>query len=357
LSEFCIFLNKRPSLLKLFVILAAEIHYDMRIKLSLIFLLLLAGFSGISQDASFSQYYGNPLYLNPALAGSKICPRLTLNYRNQWPGIPATFVTYAASYDQFIDVVSGGVGLMVISEDMAGGAMKSTSASGMYSFRMNITKNLTLNAGFQGTYIQNKLDWDKFIFEDQLLVGDINNLPPTQESPPDRLSIGMVDFSAGMLFGYRERLYGGFAAHHLNQPDNSFYSNGDSKLPMKLTAHAGALIDMRQGLSGGDVEDLSISPNIMYQQQGKFHQLNVGLYLNVYPFVLGGWFRHNFENPDAVIALVGFQHAKFKVGYSYDYTVSRLTNVTGGAHEVSFAWQFDCGQKTFKHKAIKCPRF
>lgn len=156
----------------------------MRIKLSLILLLLVLGFSGIAQDASFSQYYGNPLYLNPALAGSKICPRLTLNYRNQWPGIPATFVTYSATYDQFIDVVSGGVGLMVVSEDMAGGALKSTSASGIYSFRLNVTKDLTLNAGFQGTYIQNKLDWDKFIFEDQLLVGDINNLPPTLESRP-----------------------------------------------------------------------------------------------------------------------------------------------------------------------------
>ncbi len=326
-------------------------------KLSLILLIIAATLTGVSQDAEFSQYYGNPMYLNPALAGSKICPRLTLNYRNQWPGIPASFVNYSVSYDQFIDAVSGGVGLMVMSENMAGGTMTSTLASAMYSYRMNVTKQLTLNAGFQGTYIQNKLDWEKLIFEDQLLAGDINNLPPSQESPPDRMTIGMVDFSAGLLFGFRERLYGGIAAHHLNQPDNSFYSNGDSKINMKLTMHAGALIDMRQGLSGGDVEDLSISPNIMYQQQGKYHQLNLGMYLNVHPFVLGAWFRHNFENPDAVIALVGFQHTKFKVGYSYDYTVSRLTNVTGGAHEISFAWQFDCGQKTFKHKAIKCPRF
>lgn len=337
--------------------MAAEIPNDMRFKILLISLAFMIGSLAYGQDAQFSQYYGNPLYLNPALAGIKICPRLTLNYRNQWPSIPASFVSYSVAYDQFVDAVSGGVGIMVMNESQGNGNITSTQASAMYSFRLNLSKLLTMNAGFQATYMQNKIDWNKLTFEDQLLYGQDNNLPPTQETPPDRPNIGLVDFSAGILFGYNERLYGGIAANHLSQPDNSFFSNGTSKLDMKVTAHAGALIDMRDGLKAGDVEDLSISPNIMYQQQGKFHQLNVGMYLNVYPFVLGGWFRHNFENPDAVIALIGFQQSKFKVGYSYDYTVSRLTNATGGAHEISFAWQFECGQKTIKQKAIKCPRF
>ena len=333
----------------------AEIPNRMRLKLLLIMFVLLTSMLVRAQDASFSQYYGNPLYLNPALTGTKICPRLTLNYRNQWPSIPASFVTYAVSYDRFVEAVSGGVGLMVMSENMADGILTNTQVAGLYSFRVNLSRSLTMNAGLQATYMQNRLNWDKLVFEDQLLSG-INNVP-TQESPPDRLSIGLIDFSAGLLFGYNEQLYGGVAVNHLSEPDNSFYSNGDSQLDMKITVHAGALVDMRDGIRSGDAENLSLSPNIMYQQQGKFHQLNLGLYLNMYPFVLGAWFRHNFENPDAVIALIGFQHEKFKVGYSYDYTVSQLTNSTGGAHEVSFAWQFDCGQKTIKQKAIKCPRF
>lgn len=337
--------------------MAAEIPLHMKLKLLLISLVVFTGSLTRAQDASFSQFYGNPMYLNPALAGSKICPRLTLNYRNQWPSIPASFVTYSAAYDQYVDAVSGGIGFMVMSENLADGILTNTQASAIYSFRVNLTKSMTMNAGFQATYMQNKLNWNKLIFEDQLLSGLDNNLPPTQESPPDRQNIGMIDFSAGLLFGYNERLYGGVAVNHLSEPDNSFYSNGSSNLDMKITAHAGALIDLRDGLKSGDVEDLSLSPNIMYQQQGKFHQLNMGMYLNVYPFVVGTWFRHNFENPDAVIALIGFQQPKFKVGYSYDYTVSQLTNATGGAHEISFTWQFDCGQKSIKQKAIKCPRF
>lgn len=331
----------------------------MRKKLLLLSVLLSASFFLKAQDPSFSQYYGNPLYLNPALTGSKICPRLTLNYRNQWPSIPGTFVNYSASYDQYIDPISGGVGLMVISEDIANGLVKSTQASGMYAFRTDLTKKMTMTVGFQATYIQNKLNWDKLIFEDQLLglPGIGGALPATNEPIPDRLTASMIDFSSGIVFAYQERIYAGIAAHHLTQPDNSFYNNGDSRLYMKVTAHAGALIGINTYGSQVDVEDLSIAPNIFYQQQDRFRQLNLGMYLNIYPFVIGAWYRHAFENPDAVIALVGFMTQKFKVGYSYDYTVSRLTNATGGAHEISFTWQFECRQKTFKHKAIKCPRF
>ena len=321
-------------------------------------MLILAVNALSAQDATFSQYYGNPTYLNPALAGSKIVPRLTLNYRNQWPAIPATFVTYAATYDQFVDKISGGVALMVMNDNQGDGTITSTSVGAMYSFRVNITREMTMNAGFQTTYIQNKLNWDKLVFGDQLQWGNLNTLPPTAETPPDRMNYGMIDFSTGLLFGFKQSMYFGVAAHHLNQPNNSFTSISDSRLDMKFTAHAGALIDMRQGLEGGDIEDMSISPNILYQQQGKFHQLNIGLSLNMYPMVIGAWFRHNFENADAVIGLIGFQHEKLKVGYSYDYTISSLTNsASHGAHEISFAWLFDQRQKTFKHKAIKSPMF
>lgn len=325
----------------------------------LLFLILAIAASSLlkAQDASFSQFYGNPMYLNPALAGSKICPRFTLNYRNQWPKIPGTYVNYAASLDKFIQPISGGVGFMFLKENMAEGALSSTEISGVYSFRMDLAKKVTLNAGFQGSYKQNKINWDKFTFEDQYLNHLGGPLPMTLESPPDRLTTSMVDFSSGLLVGFNERSYVGVAVHHMTQPDISFYSNGNSKLDMKITAHAGTLIGIGNTNRAVEVEDLSISPNIMYQQQGEFHQLNAGMYLNVYPMVFGTWFRHNFENPDAVILLVGIMAQKYKLGLSYDYTVSKLTNATGGAYELSFVYQFDCREKTFKHKAIKCPRF
>jgi len=53
-----------------------------------------------AQDAHFSQFYANPLHLNPAFTGSENCPRVALGYRNQWPALGPTYVTYSASYDQ-----------------------------------------------------------------------------------------------------------------------------------------------------------------------------------------------------------------------------------------------------------------
>ncbi len=322
-------------------------------------LFIVLPFTGaMAQDFAFSQFYANPLYLNPALAGSKICPRLTMNYRNQWPGVYKGYVTYSAAFDQQFDVLSGGLGI-IATQDVAGqGALTNLNIGGIYSYRLQVTRLIVVNAALQAGYMQYHLNWDKLIFEDQIIPGTGEILPDSpQENPPSRMNIGEVDFSAGFLAGYNQQLYLGAALHHITMPDLAFYTGNTNRLDMRITVHAGALIDKEQGLQGGELEDLSFSPNIVYMQQGDFHQLNAGMYVNFYPFVSGLWFRHNFENPDALIVLLGFQQPKFKIGYSYDFTVSRVSLKSGGAHEVSFAWQFDCPKKEFKYKAIKCPRF
>ena len=60
----------------------------MKEKYFLILIIIILSIEGLKgQDPHFSQYYANPLYLNPALAGSQICPRLAFNFRSQWPSI------------------------------------------------------------------------------------------------------------------------------------------------------------------------------------------------------------------------------------------------------------------------------
>ena len=57
------------------------------------------------QDAEFSQFFSNPLYLNPAFAGTNSCPRLSTNHRAQWTGLPNIFNTTSVSYDQNFDKI------------------------------------------------------------------------------------------------------------------------------------------------------------------------------------------------------------------------------------------------------------
>jgi len=320
-------------------------------------ILLVTGEIGRAQDPIFSQFYANPLYLNPAMAGSAICPRLNLNYRNQWPSIAGTYVTYSASYDQYWDKISGGIGFLAVSDRAGDGALTTNIFSGMYSYRLTINRKMFMNAGFQATYMQRRLDWDKLTFPDMIdpKYGFVNL---TQEKQPPKLNIGFVDFSAGLLLNHSEYFYLGAAVHHLTQPNEGFYSDISSKLNMKLTVHAGGIIDLKSRRSGSrQLEDPTLSPSILFQQQQKFQQINYGMYFNRYPFVGGLWFRQNFNNPDAFIMLAGFQQSSFKIGYSYDLTVSKLTNITGGAHEVSFSYLFPCPVKKKKVRTINCPSF
>lgn len=310
-----------------------------------------------AQDPIFSQFYANPLYLNPALAGSAVCPRLTMNYRNQWPSISGTFVTYSASYDQYIDGIAGGIGIIATTDRAGEGALTSTMVSGIYSYRLKISRSFFLNAAFQATYLQRRIDWESLTFGDQIdpKYGFVNI---SQERPPENTTRGFPDFSSGIMFSHKENFYGGVAVHHMTQPNDGFYSDVSSKLYMKLTVHAGTIIDLKRRRSGArQIDDPTISPNILYQHQQNFQQLNYGIYVNKYPFVGGLWFRQNFENADAFILLAGFQQPSFKFAYSYDLTVSKLTNITGGAHEFSFTWQFKCPEKREKIKTINCPSF
>ncbi len=309
-----------------------------------------------AQDPHFSQYYANPIYLNPAFAGTAVCPRLILNYRNQWPSISGTFVTYNASYDQHIDKIGGGIGLMLVSDRAGEGALTQTIISGIYSYRLPVNREFDIRMSLQATYQQRSLDWDKLTFGDMIdpKFGFVYN---TAEPRPgtNELNKGFIDFSTGIL-GYSKNFFAGVAVHHLTEPEEGFISI--SKLPRRYTMHAGMIIPLtRIHSKGRTLEDPVISPNIMYMQQMQFKQLNYGFYLNRYPFVGGVWFRQNFENPDAFIVMAGLVQSTFKLGYSYDITVSKLTNVTGGAHEVSFAWQFKCPIKRPKVRTINCPSF
>jgi len=97
-------------------------------------LCVFASFTAIAQDPQFTQFYANPLYLNPAFAGTARCPRVTMNYRNQWPALTGTFVTTSASYDQHVDGLMGGLGFLVTNDQAGKGTLNTTTVSGIYSY-------------------------------------------------------------------------------------------------------------------------------------------------------------------------------------------------------------------------------
>ncbi|MEJ6795542.1 MAG: PorP/SprF family type IX secretion system membrane protein, partial [Flavobacteriales bacterium] len=83
-----------------------------------------------AQDPQFTQFYANPLYLNPAFAGTARCPRLVMAYRNQWPSLSGSYVTTSASYDQHVPTISGGLGVIVMNDQAGRGTLRTTSVAG-----------------------------------------------------------------------------------------------------------------------------------------------------------------------------------------------------------------------------------
>jgi type IX secretion system PorP/SprF family membrane protein len=322
------------------------------------FLLILQFSQNYGQDASFSQFYANPLYLNPALAGTGECSRIMLNYRNQWPSLPNAFITYSASADHYVEALSGGVGVLFNSDNSGNGAITTNRISGIYSYHLKLGENTNLNAGFEATYHSQKLNWDKLVFQDMIdpLSGNINP-GISGETTPSKLSVSAFDLSGGLLLGIRKKYYVGFAVDHLTQPNLSYYAENKNPLYLKYTVHAGMLLDLGGGNYRSNSSNFIFSPNILYQQQQNTRQLNAGFYVEKQPIVLGFWYRHNFSNPDGALFLIGLKQKRFRFGYTYDLTLSKLKSNTGGAHELSLAFLVNCYKKRNKPGAIKCPEF
>ena len=317
------------------------------------------------QDPHFSQYYANPLYLNPAMAGSNVGPRVVMNYRNQWPSIPGTFQTYSASYDQYFDKLSGGVGVLLTADRSGESIFKHDAASLMYSNNLNLSRTWAIKTGLQASFVQKSLNWNNLVFPDQLDArrGLIRS---TSESLPSGgiTDASYMDFSAGVVL-YNENFWVGGAAHHLTEPNESLLngSGGDAPLPMKLTFHMGGNIVVEEARFGNS--GTYLSPNIIYQQQGPFNTINGGFYVIKGPITGGLWYRYSGAGSDiggtsdAFVVLAGIRQGVFSFGYSYDITVSDLRDAATGSHEVSISLLFDEKKKIRKKdvQPLKCPAF
>jgi len=310
-----------------------------------------------AQDPEFSQFYAAPLHLNPALAGIAGGPRIAMNYRNEWPGIENAFVTYALSYDQHFDAISGGIGLQLLADRVGGGLLNTYSASAMYAYQLKLSRSFAIKIGAQAGYTYQQLDWNSLRFYDQInpvsgFVDEFNNLNVTADQAPDNFNVSYADFGAGFV-AFSPTLYGGLGIKHVTQPKISYTSGDESaKLPLRVAIHGGAVFRLDER----DKREPFISPNVLLAQQSNFTQINVGSFVNYNPIFGGVWYRHTISNTDAVIALVGFTIEMLRIGYSYDFTLSELSLSSGGTHEISVILNFGERNSLSSSKgALPCP--
>jgi type IX secretion system PorP/SprF family membrane protein len=201
-------------------------------------------------------------------------------------------------------------------------------------------------------YTQRSLDYDKLIFASELETGG--------QAPILGSEFGNVQAFDGTISGLliAHNAWIGIAADHLTQPNISF-TDRINRLPTKYTLFGGYRFYKVERLISTQRQSVTISGT--YRHQGESDQLDLGLYWSYNPILLGVWYRDlpfikDFSRRDAIALLVGYKYEGLSVGYSYDFTVSRLITNTGGAHEISLVYKFDIEQKK-KFKPIPCPSF
>jgi len=278
---------------------------------------------------------------------------VALNYRDQWPKMPGLLRTINLSADMNVDKINSGLGLIAL-RDVAGSANYSNTYVGLlYSYNIRFSRRVYLRPGLGFYYSQRTLDHDKLVFASQIYAE--SDIQPVL--PEDFHNVECFDGSVSLLLSLRNSWIG-VCADHLLTPNVSLTSY-DYKYPAKFTVFGGTRLYKLERLISTKRQTVTIAGS--YRHQGYTDQIDVGLYWSYAPIVLGVWYRDlplikDYTRRDALSLLLGYNYHEFNIGYSYDFTISRLVTSTGGAHEISMSYRFDIERK-HRFKPIPCPDF
>lgn len=328
---------------------------------ALLFFLLLFNTQIVkAQDMHFTQFFSSPLYLNPAFTGANVCSRMSTTYRNQWPGISKTYKSYLLSLDHYIPRYNMGIGLLFGNDAAGTGDLKTTIINPMFAYEVKVNRKFSMRFGLQAGLGLKSINFNALLFGDQIARGgNVASLEiPTQSKT-------YFDMGAGALF-YSAKYWIGSSVYHLTRPDVALMGNGEGLLPIKYSLHGGAKFAFNPK-ERNLYEQRSVSPAFNYRGQKEFDQLDIGFYFTQYIMNIGVWYRGlplvkaykpGYSNNDAIAIIFGIRADRLNFGYSYDITISKLNNLSQGAHEVTLSYQLCKFKKKKKFRLIiPCPKF
>lgn len=305
-------------------------------------------------DPHFSQYYANPLWLNPALTGVTDGDyRVNVNAKQQWGNLGNGYLTAGASFDM-APQKNLALGGMIINQRAGDVGYNQLNAvlSGAYRIRLGRQGDQVINFGLQAGIVNKSFDPSKMTLGSQ--YNPVLGYDPTMGMNEDISSSSYLapDINAGIMFfdgagNKNVNVFFGGSVSHLNRPKDKFVG-GDTKLPMRFTGHGGARIKVNYMLD--------ITPNFLYLKQGNAQEIAGGAYaqlmLNTESDLL---FGTNLRMEDSAIAFLGLHFKRMVFGLSYDFNTSQLNRATNskGGLELSIAFT---SKKGIVGPNFFCPR-
>lgn len=305
--------------------------------LNLLIGLLAANSVSIAQDITFSQFYNNPIYLNPSLTALQSCGRAYMNYRNAAFG-PLINTSYSLAFDLPFHATNSGLGgRFMWNED---GMERNGFFGAQFSRKVSLRQDVFLTLGLEaGGVIRT---WN---LSDMVLPSDITNAGgASQTKPPSSIT---YDVAAGLGLNYKVH-YVGFAVRHLTESQaKSIIVN--SQLYRKYVYHYGAKIKyVRPGQNYG-----YFAPHIIFEQQKGNNQLSTGVYATYNRVGAGLWIRNHFPFKMSTMIIMGtIKTLNWEFSYSYDMPVNG-SGIFSGAHEVGISYYLSDFKKKRKDVETK----
>lgn len=318
----------------------------------LVIMIVLGGMASLpvfaQQKPHYTQYVLNQFIVNPAVTGIENYTDLKVSHRHQWVGIQdAPVTTYlsvhgpigksdyrktATSFDLRGENPRGkryweeytapaphhGIGLQVIND--VTGPLSNFSLYGTYAYHLALSARTSLSAGFGLGFNRFSLDGEKLDFGD--VVAD-----------PAVYSAGVLrklrfDMMAG-LYLYSADYFLGASAQQV-VPQKIDFSNG------YIRPKEGRTVPHLFGTAGyrfslGD--NFNLIPSVMVKYVDPLPvQVEGNMKLQYLDRVwIGGSYRHK----DGYAGMLGVNVSNiFHIGYSFDYTTSKLNNFSKGTHEI-----------------------
>jgi len=316
---------------------------------AIILFFILTSSNIFAQDPQYSQYYASPLLIAPSFAGNSLGSRAFISFRDQWPNLKGSFLTYSVAIDNNFYELNSGIGFVAL-RDVAGSAnLGTTSFKALYSYRFNVNNEWRIRPGISFSFSQRNIDYNKSIFVDRISVTGID--PNTIEQP---MSPYNYFDAASSVVVYNSLMWFGLCIDHLMRPNQAF-SRVTSRTPMNFLQFGGVNFPLTNSV--GQVPEI-ITLHYLVKYSELYRQFDIGVNWYHAPLLLGfAWRGIPFETHtiDCLIFTVGFGFNNMAFGYSYDFTISNLGPGSGGAHELTISIGFNEGGKSQKRGAIPCP--
>lgn len=299
-----------------------------------IVILLIVSISAMAQqEIMISQYMFNGLFLNPAYAGSHKYVTTSLLHRSQWVNFDGAPRTQIFSIDGPVPNKKVGLGLIMSNDKI--GVTNQFNIDGNYSYHIPF-KTGKLAFGIRAGVMNYRANMNDLVYWDQ------NDNIYRQGS----INFWMPKFGAGTYY-FSDRYYVG-----ISTPNLMAYQ---SKRNFNIDLTKGTIMRRHYFFTAGYVFDLTdkikAKPSLLLKYHSKAPlQADINFSVMFYETI---WIGTSFRTGDAVLGIIEYQaNNRFRIGYAFDYSISKLNAYNGGSHEIMIG--YDLGKDLIK---TRTPRF